>query len=315
MSSELPVVSVCTITYNHERYIAQCIEGVVNQKCNFKFEMLIGEDVSKDKTRAIVEEYAARHPDIIVPLYAEKNQGAKANAAKTVTLARGKYIAFLEGDDYWTDLNKLQRQFDFLEANPEYTMCFTRVDVIDETGNKATDPYPLFTREDFGIEDVVLAENSFIPTPTMFFRNILPRPLPDLYVNAMSGDIAMQLLLGDKGKFRCLPGKSAIYREHAGGITKTDELKKKSYGELFQLLVRANEYFEFRHDKVIKERLMQMSKIKLIFGSKDMKGLQKLKYVRQNIPDYLKYSGRKNIKEMIYYATVLFFPSLLKLKK
>ncbi len=315
MSSESPLVSVCTITYNHERYIAKAIEGVVNQQCNFKFEMVIGEDGSKDRTKAIIEEYAAKYPDIIVPLYAEKNQGAKANATNSLMHCRGKYIAFLEGDDYWTDPNKLQRQFDFLEANPEYTMCFTRVDVIDEEGKEAEDPYPAFTKEDFVMADVVMAEKCFIPTPTMFFRNILPRPLPEFYVNAMSGDIAMHLLLSDKGKLRCLPGKTGIYREHPGGITKTEKLKKEAYGELFKLFISANEYFDFRHDKVIRERLLQMSKIKLIFGSKDLKGLNKLKYVGQNVSDYLKYSNKKNIKEMVYYTTLLFFPSLLKLKK
>ncbi len=315
MSSELPLVSVCTITYNHERYIAQAIEGVINQKCNFRFEMVIGEDGSKDKTRAIIEEYAAKYPDIIVPLFAEKNQGAKANATNSLMNCRGKYIAFLEGDDYWTDPTKLQRQFDFLEANPDYIMCFTRVAVIDENGDPATDPYPEFTREDFSFGDIVRAEKCFIPTPTMFFRNILPRPLPEFYVNAMSGDIAMHLLLSDKGKLKCLPGKTGIYREHPGGITKTEKAKKESYRELFKLYAKVNEYFDFRHDKVIRERLLQMSKIKLIFGSKDLKGLEKLKYVRQNASDYFKYADRRNIKEMVYYATLLFFPSLLKLKK
>ena len=315
MSSELPLVSVCTITYNHERFIAKAIEGVVSQKCNFRFEMVIGEDGSKDRTREIVAEYAAKYPDIIVPLFAEKNLGAKANATNSLMNCRGKYIAFLEGDDYWTDPTKLQRQFDFMEANPDYTLCFTRVDVIDNEGNEAPSPYPPITQEDFSLEDVVMTEKSFIPTPTMFFRNIFPRPLPDFYVNAMSGDIAMHLLLGDKGKIRCLPGKTGIYREHPGGITKTEKLKKEAYGELFKLFISANEYFKFRHDKLIRARLLQMSKIKLIFGSKDLKGLEKLKYVRQNASDYLKYSDKKNIKEMIYYAVLLFFPSLLKLKK
>jgi len=315
MSNELPLVSVCTITYNHERFIAQAIEGVVNQQCNFSFEMVIGEDGSSDKTKAIIEEYTARYPDIIVPLYAEKNQGAKANATNSLMHCRGKYIAFLEGDDYWTDLTKLQRQFDFMEANPEYTMCFTGVDVIDEKGNPATSPYPPVTEDEFDINDIVRAEKCFIPTATMFFRNILPRPMPDFYVNAVSGDVAMHLLLGDKGKFKWLPGKTGIYREHPGGITKTEKIKKEAYGELFRLFISANEYFEFRHDKVIRERLLQMSKIKLIFGSKDLKGLNKIKYVRQNASDYFKYSDRKNIKEMLYYATLLFFPSLLKLKK
>ena len=315
MSSERPVVSVCTITYNHERYIAKAIEGVVNQKCNFTFEMVIGEDGSKDGTRAIIEKYAAKYPGIIVPLFAEKNQGAKANATNSLMHCRGRYIAFLEGDDYWTDPNKLQRQFDFLEANPEYVMCFTRVDVIDEDEKPAPDPYPVLTKEDFDFDDIVLAEKVFIPTPTMFFRNILPRPLPAFYVNAQSGDIAMHLLLSDKGKLKCLPGKTGIYREHPGGITKTEKAKAEFIKQLFTLFLSVNEYFEFRHDKVIRERLLRMSKIKLIFGSKDLKGLKKLRYVRQHMPDYFKYSDKKNVKEIVYYAALLFFPSLLKLKK
>ena len=101
MSSD-PVVSVWIITYNHEAFIAKTIESAINQNCNFKFEVVIGEDCSKDKTRQIVKEYAAKYPDIIVPLLSEKNEGAKANAVKTLQHCRGRYIAFLEGDDYWT---------------------------------------------------------------------------------------------------------------------------------------------------------------------------------------------------------------------
>ncbi len=314
-SSSVPLVSVCTITYNHENFIRRAIEGVVSQQCDFKFEMVIGEDGSKDRTKEIIEEYAAKYPDIIVPLYAEKNMGAKANAVNALMHCRGKYIAFLEGDDYWTDPNKLQMQFNFLEANPDFTICFTRVEVKDEDGQDATDPYPVLTKDEFSIEDIVSAEKVFIPTPTLFFRNILPKPLPEFYVKAMSGDIAMHLLLSDKGKIKCLPGKTGVYREHPGGITKTEKAKKEFFFELFRLYERANEYFEYRHNALMRPRLLQMSKIKLIFGSKDLKGLEKIKYVMQNASDYFKYSDRKNIKEVFYFTALLFFPSLLKLKK
>jgi glycosyltransferase involved in cell wall biosynthesis len=315
MSSDSPIVSICTITYNHEKFIRKAIEGVVGQVCNFKFELVIGEDGSKDNTRQIIEEYAAKYPDIIVPLYAEKNMGAKANAVKSLMHCRGKYIAFLEGDDYWTDPNKLQKQFDFLEANPDFTLCFTRVDVKDEDEHEAPDPYPPLTKDEFFFEDIVMADRVFIPTPTLFFRNILPRPMPEFYVKAMSGDIALHLLLADKGKFKCLPGKTGVYREHPGGITKSEQLRKEFMAELVKLLARANEYFDFRHDKLIRSRLLQMSKIKLIFGSKGLKGLKKIKYVIQNSGDYFKYSDRRNVKEVLYFTTLLFFPSLLKLKR
>ena len=307
--------SICTITYNQEKFIAKAIEGVVSQKCDFKFEMVIGEDGSTDKTREIIQSYADKYPDIIVPLFAVKNEGAKANAAKSLMACKGKYIAFLEGDDYWTDPYKLQKQFNFMEANPEYSMCFTRVNVVDENDNEAHDPYPVLTKEDFTIEDIIKAERVFIPTPTLFFRNaVIPKPLPKFYVEARSGDIAMHLLLCDVGKARCLPGKTGIYREHPGGITKTEKAKAEGVKQLFQLFINFNEYSGYKYDKLIRQRLSQMSKIKLIFGSKDLKGVKKIKYVSQHVSDYFKYS-ELNIKEIAYYSVVLFFPSLLRLKK
>src|ERR1035438_103773 len=112
------LVSACIITYNQEKYIAQAIESVINQKCDFKFELIIGEDCSKDNTRAIVAAYAAKYPDIIVPVLQEKKMGASLNFNTCLMRSRGKYFSALEGDDYWTDSNKLQRQFDFMEANP-----------------------------------------------------------------------------------------------------------------------------------------------------------------------------------------------------
>ena len=314
MSSD-PLVSICTITYNHEQFIAQAIEGVLMQQCNFRFEMVIGEDCSKDNTRQIIAGYAEKYPDIIVPLYAQQNIGAKLNSVNSLMKCRGKYIAFLEGDDYWTDPTKLQRQFDFLEANPDFAICFTKVDVVDDAGNPAEDPFPPITGYEFSIEDVIASEKCFMPTATLFFRNTLPRPLPKFFTEAMSGDIAMQLMTTDKGKAKLLPGKTAVYREHSGGITKTEKSKREANKKLFEMFADANEYFEFRHDKAIRQRLLQMSKIKLIFGSKDLKGFKKIKYVIQNASDYFKYSEGINPKEITYYFFLLFFPSLLRLRK
>lgn len=120
-----PLVSVKTITYNHEKYIAQCIEGILNQKTNFDFEYIIGEDCSTDKTMDVIQEYAAKYPDIIRVITSEQNVGATLNDQRTDDACRGKYVAFCEGDDYWTDPYKLQKQVDFLEANPNYGLVHT----------------------------------------------------------------------------------------------------------------------------------------------------------------------------------------------
>lgn len=119
-----PLLSVVTITYNHEPYIAKCIEGVLMQKVDFPIEFIIAEDCSTDGTRAICEDYASKYPDLIRLILSEKNIGAVQNERHAMSLARGRYVALCEGDDYWTDEFKLQKQVGFLESNPEYTICF-----------------------------------------------------------------------------------------------------------------------------------------------------------------------------------------------
>ena len=121
-----PLVSVVTITYNHAPYIAKCIEGVLMQQVNFPMEFIIAEDCSTDGTRAICEEYAKKYPDLIRLLPSEGNMGAVMNEQRAFEAARGKYIATCEGDDYWTDPLKLQKQVDFLESHSDYSVCFHR---------------------------------------------------------------------------------------------------------------------------------------------------------------------------------------------
>ena len=121
-----PLLSVVTLTYNHEPYIAQCIEGVLAQKTSFPIEYIIADDCSTDGTRAICEEYAKNNPDIIRLISSSANVGAVENEQRAFLAAKGKYIATCEGDDYWTDPLKLQKQVDFLESHPEYSVCFHR---------------------------------------------------------------------------------------------------------------------------------------------------------------------------------------------
>ena len=129
-------LSVVTITYNHAPYIAKCIEGVLMQQVNFPMEFIIAEDCSTDGTRAICEEYAKKYPDLIRLLPSEGNMGAVMNEQRAFEAARGKYIATCEGDDYWTDPLKLQKQVDFLESHPECTASFHRFRQYDEKRNE-----------------------------------------------------------------------------------------------------------------------------------------------------------------------------------
>ena len=123
------LVSICCITYNHAPFIRQCLNGFVMQKTKFPFEILIHDDASTDGTQEIIREYEQKYPDIIKPIYQAENQyskGIKINLTYNLPRAKGKYIAFCEGDDYWTAPDKLQKQVDFLESHLDYVMCSHR---------------------------------------------------------------------------------------------------------------------------------------------------------------------------------------------
>jgi glycosyltransferase involved in cell wall biosynthesis len=129
-----PKVSVRIITYNHEKYIGSALDSVLMQEVNFPYEIVIGEDCSTDNTRKILLEYKERHPDLIRLLLHEKNTGIHYNIRQTVATCRGRYMAMLDGDDYWTDPHKLQKQVDFLDNNPGCPLCFHSVEVRHEDG-------------------------------------------------------------------------------------------------------------------------------------------------------------------------------------
>lgn len=131
-----PLVSVKMITYNHAPYIVQAIEGVLQQKTNFSFELVIGEDCSTDGTREIVFEYKDKFPDIIRVITSDKNVGMKQNSLRTLKDCQGKYLAFCEGDDYWQSPDKLQKQADYLESHPECGMVFTDCNVYHNRSMK-----------------------------------------------------------------------------------------------------------------------------------------------------------------------------------
>ena len=129
-----PLVSILCITYNHEKYIKKTFSGFEMQKCNFEFEILIGEDCSTDNTLKLCKEFQQKHPEYVRLITSEKNVGAKRNSFRINKLARGKYIAFCEGDDYWITADKLQKQVNFLESNPQYNLVHTNAEIRDANG-------------------------------------------------------------------------------------------------------------------------------------------------------------------------------------
>ncbi len=168
-------VSVLVATYNQEKYIGHTLSSIISQNVNFRYEVLVGEDCSSDKTASIIAEYAAKYPQIIFPYYRKNNLGMFCNLPELMTHAKGQYIAFIEGDDYWIDDYKLQKQVDFLDANPDYVACFGKCIIVDEKDirHPEKEEYNAFKRDegDYTIKDF---EKYVLPgqTATSMYRAV-----------------------------------------------------------------------------------------------------------------------------------------------
>jgi glycosyltransferase involved in cell wall biosynthesis len=211
-------VSVSITTYNQEKYIAQAVESALNQRVNFDYEIVIGEDCSTDRTRQIVVALKDAHPEKIRLLLHDKNLGrwGKFNFVETLKACRGEYIALLDGDDYWTDPNKLQRQVDFLESHPECSICFHDVTLLYEDGTPAGRSGVTSKKDIFTIEDL-LTGNFMFACSVMFCRGLFG-DFPDWFYNSKMGDWSLHLINAQYGKIGYLKEVMAVYRVHPGGF-------------------------------------------------------------------------------------------------
>lgn len=213
------LVSVWLITYNHEAYIAEAIEGVLKQQTTFLIEIIIGEDCSTDGTRAIVQAYQQRYPDQIKLYLPEHNMGMVGILRPTYALCQGKYVAMLDGDDYWTDPLKLQKQVDQLEHNPAVRFSFHQVSILNnKTGELKQLAEPAWSDipGKLRIEDL-LCRGNMVATLSVLYRNDLG-PLPEWFYQLPYPDLALYfLLLMPGGTAQYLPDNMGIYRIHQGG--------------------------------------------------------------------------------------------------
>jgi glycosyltransferase involved in cell wall biosynthesis len=210
-------VSVPMVTYNHENFIAQAIEGVLAQETDFRYELIIGEDCSTDGTRAIVLDYQERHPDKIRLFLPDKNVGMHENFLQVFRACRGEYIALLEGDDYWTSPRKLQTQVEIMDAHPEYSMCFHNVTEIYEDGSQQPHNHrPSDQKEVSTLDDLLLV--NFIPTCSVIFRHGLFGEIPAWYSTTKVDDWSLHVLNAQHGGIRYVNEVMGVYRHHAGGM-------------------------------------------------------------------------------------------------
>ncbi len=224
MSSSNLCLSVFVVTYNQEQYIKQCLESILMQKTDYNFEIVIGEDCSTDNTYKICKEYAAKYPRIIKLYHNNQNYGLTKNWIETLKKCNGEFIALCEGDDYWNDSNKLQRQYDFLKNNAGFSAVMHTVEIKDEA---YTNRRNLFYYND--IYDIKEAWNVFVPTCSLFFRNqnianFFPSNLKKYPV--FGGDKLLLLGLISQGNIKYIDLKMAVYRINSNSLSINQKVKQ-----------------------------------------------------------------------------------------
>lgn len=265
-----PLVSVCMITYNHEKYIAEAIQGVLMQKTDFEIEFIIANDASTDNTHALITEFAIDKKNITINYINHSvNSGMMSNFVSALQQCSGKYIALCEGDDYWSDPLKLQKQVDFMEANPGYGICFHNVSQVNEFSKKAHIIPCVKEDRDFTLNDYVL--NNKTATCSILFRNnALDNSIPEWFSKLPFGDLGIILMVLKKynGKGRVLKDTMGVYRIHQEGIHgsfhKNNKGLIKAYKQhlLFTKIIEHNLLFETKYKNILcKKKILTTEKL------------------------------------------------------
>lgn len=258
-------VSVCVPTYNHEKYIGQMLDGALMQKTSFPFEIVIGDDASTDRTQDIIRNYQARFPGRIRAFLHETNQGpseprefaGRNNVLMLVKACQGEYVAMCEGDDYWTDSFKLQKQVDFLDANPDYYLSHHNVEVIYEDQSPSHLFNALDQPETSTIVDI-LEDKWFMATASWMYRNyFLDHDFAPWHAKAAAGDWALIIQLAAQGKIGYIPDVMGVYRKHSAGLSNVHaDTNNRFLANRKSMFENVNEWLDFRYNKVIKRTLL-----------------------------------------------------------
>ncbi|WP_372403803.1 glycosyltransferase family 2 protein [Acinetobacter piscicola] len=205
-------VSVCVVTYNQESYIAECLESLVTQQTNFKYEIIVGEDCSTDGTRSIIERYVKEYPELVVPLFHEKNVGPVENLKRTYKKARGKYIAHLDGDDAALP-QKLQRQYDVLQHNSDCSICVHNMKAVDKYSIETERTFQKHEETKYRLLDLYLKSPLFVHSSKMFV-NKLSEYIDQMDENAL--DLEFHIEQAKQGNIYVLEEVLGVYRQFVG---------------------------------------------------------------------------------------------------
>lgn len=254
------MVSIACITYNHEKYIADALEGFMMQKTDFKYEVLIHDDASTDSTADIIKSYEKNYPDIIRPIYQSENQKTKGVKVGTFNRQRatGKYIAICEGDDYWTDPDKLQRQVSYMENHPECSLCVHAAYKIKADNKKMMRHVrPHQGDKIFSVSDIIRGGGGFFATNTMLFRTEYEKTKPPYVTGGPVGDYPLAIYLATRGDVFYIDEFMSAYRVGVPGswtsrMINDAEQARNYYNRLDNMLNDINQHTAYQYDADIR---------------------------------------------------------------
>lgn len=311
-----PIVTVVILTYNHEKYIAQAIESVLEQKTSYNYNILIGDDYSTDGTRKIINSIYEKNPTKIQLLFPNKNLGALLNEKNCIEASTGKYIAFLEGDDYWADNLKLQKQVDYLESHPDCGLVHGNVNhyyqtkgILLENINKTKESQLI---NDYSFESLLMSDKHSIKTMTTCFRSDIVKTHFDYQVAIdrkwKLTDLPLWLVISKHAKIHYIDEVFATYRLLDESASRTNDYRKKHNFHLSVFDIRLYFWEKYSGDIKLKNQLeLSQAKTNLIdaFTLNDFKIGEKSK-------DKMKELGSKlSKKEMIMFMSLKFGVSKL----
>jgi len=279
------MVSISCVAYNHEKYIHKAIESFLMQRTNFAYEVLIHDDASTDHTASIIREYEKKYPDIIKPVYQSENQwskGVRVDFEFNYKRARGKYVAICDGDDYWTDPYKLQKQVDFLEKNDEFSICFHSIQTIDEKGNKVNiDKSKKEVKRVTGLSDII--KGNYISAVSVLFRNGLISD-DDFYTlsdGLYFDDWIYHILNAEKGLIYFFNEPMAAYRLTKAGLSRsTDKIRRIE--DKLKFYSRLKNHFDDEQIVRICEKAMSKLEVDLFIDYAEGMGFR---YAKEALPD------------------------------
>jgi glycosyltransferase involved in cell wall biosynthesis len=253
-----PLVSICCITYNHELYIKEAIDSFLMQETNFDFEIVISDDCSTDRTAQIISEYVIKAPNRFNFQTSKHNIGSENNFKKTLSLCKGKYIAICDGDDYWTDKKKLQKQVDFLEQNKEFVLVCHRTLFYYQKSNSFEEKNQHFFAETDNL--IITMDNLFNPflmkTNSIVFKKEgidFKKFSTQKYVK----DIFLFSLILDKGDGICFQNNMSVYRVHENGVWSMQS-EEKNLTENAYTALYLHQYFKRKHNSIIRFSLYSL---------------------------------------------------------